>query len=85
MINGLTAKAENLKELSLSQLGSYNYCQISNAIYLIRCFPNLQWIGITLVRTKTCLKQCNNINYLPLSFSMRLCSNLILHHACTKL
>lgn len=53
MINGRATKCENLKELTLTRLGSYDLCHISNAIYLIRCLPNLQILRIALVRTKT--------------------------------
>nr|XP_017215259.1 PREDICTED: uncharacterized protein LOC108193206 [Daucus carota subsp. sativus] len=52
MINGRATKFDNLKELGLCPLGSYNLCQISNAIYLIRCFPSLRRFLAILVDDK---------------------------------
>ncbi|WOH10741.1 hypothetical protein DCAR_0730211 [Daucus carota subsp. sativus] len=57
MINGRATKFDNLKELGLCPLGSYNLCQISNAIYLIRCFPSLRRFLAILVRTKTYMSE----------------------------
>ncbi|KAK1362976.1 hypothetical protein POM88_038537 [Heracleum sosnowskyi] len=48
LTNGHATKCDNLKELILNCVGSYDLCQISNAIYLISCLPNLQRLEILL-------------------------------------